>query len=443
MSKVGFWLKGSTGKLAGATMYKEKGTGETIMREIVTPSNPKTDKQNIQRIIMHTVMNAYSAMKGICDHSFEGQAAGRDTMGYFLKNNVQICRESIQRMQNQGVDFYDMYNFLPLGKKEFVANAYQISMGSLPRVTVNMVNERLAAVIPNITVNTYQGVIDALNLQRGDQLTFCTVVELADGVSKEFRFSRVILDPTDPTTHLQAPLSTPFIVAGAVNFPSVRNEGTVHFDNDLTNGLIFTEYNPSQEGVIAAAVIVSRQQGESWLRSTAYLTYQSAVDYSLGECMDRAVNGASTPVYAPNEYYLNNAGEGNNTAVEAGEGSNAGSGGNSQAPGTSVRSVTVGGTNAIVGTDLEVNDSAETPQQQTVVVTMNNGANAAVKVVKYADNSLVQSAVANAQGVATIQFTPEFGTRYKILFGAEDTVSGYTFTYNHGSGIIDDPDDGD
>lgn len=439
MSKVGFWLKGSTGKLAGATMYKEKGTGETIMREVVTPSNPKTDKQNIQRIIMHTVMNAYSAMKSITDHSFEGQAAGRDTMGYFLKNNIQLCRESIQRMQNQGVDFYDMYNFLPLGKKEFVANAYQISMGSLPRVAVNMVEDRLAAVVPAITVNTYQGVIDALNLQRGDQLTFCTVIELEDGVSKEFRFSRVILDPTDPETHLQAPLSTPFIVAGKVNFPSVRNEGTVHFDNDLTSGLVFTEYNPSHEGVIAAAVIVSRQQGDAWLRSTAYLTYQSAVDYNLGECMDRAVNGASTPVYAPNEYYLNNAGQGNNTAVETGEGSSAGSGGNTPAPETSVSGVTVGGVNAIVGTDLAVNDPSDNPTQQTVVVTLSNGANADVKVVKYTDDTLVQAAVANAQGVATIQFTPVFGTRYKILFGDEDTASGYTFTYNHQGGqLIDD-----
>jgi len=41
MSKVGFWLKGSTGKLAGTTLYKG-ANGETIQREIVSPSNPKT-----------------------------------------------------------------------------------------------------------------------------------------------------------------------------------------------------------------------------------------------------------------------------------------------------------------------------------------------------------------------------------------------------------------
>ena len=50
MSKVGFWLKGSTGKLAGTTLYKG-ANGETIQREIVSPSNPKTVGQNIQRVV--------------------------------------------------------------------------------------------------------------------------------------------------------------------------------------------------------------------------------------------------------------------------------------------------------------------------------------------------------------------------------------------------------
>lgn len=58
MAKTGFWLKGANGKLAGATIYKQNG--ETVMREVVTTSNPKTTPQLIQRIIMHTVMVAYS-----------------------------------------------------------------------------------------------------------------------------------------------------------------------------------------------------------------------------------------------------------------------------------------------------------------------------------------------------------------------------------------------
>ena len=56
MAKTGFWLRGSNGKLAGATIYQQNG--ETVMREVVSPTNPKTEKQIIQRIIMHTVMQA-------------------------------------------------------------------------------------------------------------------------------------------------------------------------------------------------------------------------------------------------------------------------------------------------------------------------------------------------------------------------------------------------
>ena len=51
-------------------MYKD-ANGDTVMREVVTPKNPKTTKQMIQRILMNTIMQAYSAMKEICDHSFE------------------------------------------------------------------------------------------------------------------------------------------------------------------------------------------------------------------------------------------------------------------------------------------------------------------------------------------------------------------------------------
>ena len=95
MSKVGFWLKGSTGKLAGTTLYKG-ANGETIQREIVSPSNPKTLAQNIQRVVMSTVGAAYSVMKAICDHSFEGTKKGQETMSLFMSERLPDGQISIQ-----------------------------------------------------------------------------------------------------------------------------------------------------------------------------------------------------------------------------------------------------------------------------------------------------------------------------------------------------------
>ena len=134
MAKTGFWLKGANGKLAGATIYQQNG--ETVMREVVSPTNPKTEKQIIQRIIMHTVMQAYSKMKEICDHSFEDLKQGQPTMSYFMSQNVGFCREKVSQMQQQGIDFINMYNFVPLGLKGFTPNQYQVSIyqGVRPRV---------------------------------------------------------------------------------------------------------------------------------------------------------------------------------------------------------------------------------------------------------------------------------------------------------------------
>lgn len=91
MAKAGFWLRGAKGKLAGASMGKG-ADGQTIMREIVTPKNPRTPAQLYQRAIMATVMRAYGAGKEIFDHSFEGKSVGSQNQREFLSRNSRILR---------------------------------------------------------------------------------------------------------------------------------------------------------------------------------------------------------------------------------------------------------------------------------------------------------------------------------------------------------------
>lgn len=433
MAKVGFWLNGSQGKLAGATMYKDKSSGETIIREVVTPSNPKTERQTIQRIVMHTVANAYSFLKALCDHSFEGMSAGRDTMGYFIKNNIQLCRDAIARMQNQGVLFYEMYNFLPLGRRGFVANQYQIAMGSLPPVACSLEVDVADAYMLGVGAgdNTYEAVINKLGLQRGDQLTFLVIVE-NHGV-KQLKYARVILDPTDPTTHLQAPLTTPFIVEGAINYPSVRNENEfgIRFAAPTAEGL---EFGWGTEIVKACAVIVSRKSSDdTWMRSTTYLTYASGQDWSLGECIDYAQDG-STPVYTPSDYYLNNAGQGGGVAAATGADSgNSGQGGSANSP--SVQSMSIGGSAAVVGTPKQITVQGSTPEAVTIVGNFNNCVGGQMQVQKVSDSTALGSAVTiNEAGQASVSVTPAaLNVTYKVVYrataGSGDWVNtGFTFT---------------
>lgn len=449
--KTGFWLKGGNGKLAGATVYKDKN-GDTIMREVVTPSNPKTDKQIIQRILMNTVMNSYSKLKEIVDHSFEGIKAGRDCMAYFMKQNLNISRDAVARMQDQGVDFYDMFNYCPLGLKGFTPNQYQVSMGSLPRVDTSfsedITNYVLIPALGNdAAAITYGDVIDKLGLQRGDQLTFCLVYAIGNSQAfgaNEFAFARVILDPTDPVTHLQAPLDTPLLSEGEINYPSIRNEnvkGIRFTKGDLTEH-VFAFSARGGERVVGAFVIVSRKSSDDkWLRSTAYMNYKSNVGsevYSLGECMDAAMNG--TPVYAPNEYYLNNAGQGGGTAAATGEDSGAGSGGGT-APAITVQSASIGGQSMVVGTTKVLTEAQGTtfPVEKVVALTLSEASSVATFSVKQHSNGNLVGVITHFEGSASAQETINCAkdTVYDIyLFNGEDDVAtGFSFKVTESSDL--------
>ena len=418
--KTGFWLKGGKGKLAGATVYQQNG--ETVMREVVSPSNPKTDKQMIQRIIMHTVMSSYSKMKEIVDHSFEGVKKGSDTMSYYLSQNVGFAREKVSQIQASGQTLENIYNFMPLKAKGFTPNQYQVAMGSLPPVKTTLREEDdTKAFVPAIVANTYQAVCDALGLQRGDQLTFLMIDANTDASFGQcnFHFCRVILDPTNPD-NTQAAMSSAFVSGGAINLPSVRNEGNFTFEIDAETGLSFT-YKGSLT-CVAAAVIVSREQGDKWLRSTTYLTYSGQEEYSLGQCLEMAKNGNAT-IYSANSQYLNNAGVGGGTGAAAGNQSGGGSsnvnpGGDNPLSLASITSASIDGQSMIAGTPKNITVSAA-PASKALVVTVENGNHLFVAVK--AGNTEIDSAPVGAEGVTTITHNWEAGVAYKVYLMDEDS----------------------
>lgn len=442
MAKTGFWLRGAKGKLAGTTLYKDPTTGETIMREIVTPSNPKTDAQLMQRIIMHTIAASYGVMKEICDHSFEGMKPGRETMSYFMKQNIQRCREAVNTQLGDGLDLYEIYDFLKLGVKGYVSNQYQLSMGSLPQVDASMYsrpqgNNRVQSVglVQGININTYAAVINALGLKRGDQLTFIGI-RTTGARSAEFNFARVILDPTDPTTHEALPLSTAFLDENnKVNAPSVRNEGNFRFDIDA-NGLQFTPFGLSSlVGISASAVIVSRKVGDAWNRSNSYLAYDGFGRYSLGECLDAAKEGIQTNIYTPADLYLNNAGEGGGAAAaSAAEGGSSQGGGSVATP--QVSALTIDGQTAIQGTTkfIEKPKGTTFPVSVTVNATANSAANG--YTVKVYQGSTLAGEHAVSDGAAAVTFNAAKDTLYSVKLGKDgesDIATGFSFQVSEGT----------
>lgn len=311
MAKTGFWLNGAKGKVAGTTIYQSNG--ETVMRVINrSVKNPRSTAQLIQRIITKTVAKQYSAMKEICDHSFEGVTAGANTMAKFRSVNNTLIRERIAAAQKAGDKFDEIFNFIPLKTNKLLPVAVQISEGSLPRMAAVCGVDIAQLPVPEAD-NTYQSVIDVLGLERGDQLTFVTIESINESGDLAFKFARIILDPRE-ADGTAAPLSTAFIGEdNKVVKPSFRNEGsfvTLQFvkgDAAQQSKIIFS-FNDS---VYAAAVIASRKVNNVWLRSPevmAILPDLQPYNISLQEALDLAIQGAE--IYTDSQRYLNNAGVG-------------------------------------------------------------------------------------------------------------------------------------
>ena len=260
----------------------------------------------VQRIILNTISQAYSRMVEIVDHSFEGVAPGLASMAYFNSKNMDALRNKIKDGIAAGQSYDDIVAFSPLNSATFCPNDFLISKGSLPEIVAEYVLGNKAG-ISGIAENTYQAIIDAYGLQRGDQLTFITL-NGSYALGTEFHFARVILDPLNADL-TPADLSTPFIANGAINKPNGRNEG--EFTSlEFSGGQV--QFAMTRKVLNGCAVIVSRKNADGvWLRSRATINAydDNIVGFypSLQECLDALEDNGLAVL---NQRYLNNAGRG-------------------------------------------------------------------------------------------------------------------------------------
>lgn len=296
------------GKVGDLVFSRVNGQQVTRARAAVV-KNPQTEAQMIQRIMLNTVIQAYSRMSEICDHSFEGIAQGQPSMSAFMKRNMAFLRQYVSDAVNiSGYNFDDIYAFSPIGSNEFTMNPFIIAAGSLPSVTIadiSALDGAKVAIEASGATPTYEDIITSLGLQRGDQLTFISQEAWTDRRAA-FNYARVILDPRDADGN-QLPLSTEFLSGTAINMPNPRNEGA-EINYSFASG--YLTFNRSDLSQFGAAVIVSRQKADgTWLRSNTSITLvagtaQLVNSRSLQECLDLFAAGS---IDVANPLYLNNA----------------------------------------------------------------------------------------------------------------------------------------
>lgn len=287
------------------------------------PHNPQSPAQMVQRIIMSTVGKAYSLMQEITNHSFEGFEQSQGSQRKFMEVNVGMlrdtCADVLAYPVEEVIKSSKLYNFSFKNDYSPVLNRYMISAGSLPSIDLVTDEGSVLAIVsfdPGEKTTqdiTYEDIITLLGIQRGDQLTFIqtttdnTVTGRNDSLMTGFRFARIILEPSD------GDLTSPFFTrAGVVNKPNERNSGSfssLYISNTETRkGLAFTISNvdtsqTSTRRLAGSAVILSRQIGGRWLRSTQFLERRFAVDPTstplsyLGEAYMSYLNGSASDLY--------------------------------------------------------------------------------------------------------------------------------------------------
>lgn len=288
------WVGNASGKLGEAVYYRTGGN--TLARSKASSvKNPQSAGQMITRIAFATASRAYSFLQALANHAFQNYAYGADNQKRFMKLNVGMLRDklSVNAALRLG-----KYNFNKKDQFDAVINEYVVSEGNLPVVPVAAdINQHGTILVPQAV--TYQDVCDKLGLPAGSQLTFLVLESDATaesgGIARSLHFARVILQPSD------GDMTSAFLgTNGAVNKPNEKNEGTIIFDADSSDGLGFIVDNLAIKNEGAVAVIASAYENGKWRRSTQKFVLRAdlATGDNAGEYSSETY-GDVEPTYLP------------------------------------------------------------------------------------------------------------------------------------------------
>ena len=233
--------------------------------------NPRSSAQMKQRAIMATAVRGYSALKEICDHSFEGITYGQKSMNYFVAENARMIRATAP---NVNLSSY---------KEISVPNSYIISKGSLTGPTIlsgaQDTNQVFAITLSHSESYTYGSLMGKLGATLiGDMVTFVHLVDNPGGNASVYWLR---LKLTEGNT------SKSITISGTeVNILTFLTEG-VDFETNIDNFSvgdfpIFLVSGDGADGIIVGqkqatasqhisqsmGVILSRKSDTTWLRSS-------------------------------------------------------------------------------------------------------------------------------------------------------------------------------
>lgn len=259
--------KGFFGLRSGSTKnftFSELNGQQITKERVYKVKNPRTLQQMRQRMVMATVSAAYSYLKEICDHSFEGKGVGSPCMSEFMRVNLDTLKESAQNdAAKVAFNAYQDKNINPVKIK--------VAQGSLNEIVPTVEAAKLKWQTPknDADTTTAEGIYSALGLNQGDLVTFI----LCGGV---FANDNVLTFTPQPLaiTRLYADKQGP--VASLADAFTVESNGRNNVNIDFSIGANIT-FEAECSDLVMGAVIVSRKSADKWLRSNAAMVVKDGI----------------------------------------------------------------------------------------------------------------------------------------------------------------------
>lgn len=271
MSKGNLFLGTARKKLGDVVLYRRQGEQQARVR-VRSIANPKTEGQALQRNYLAPVSKFYAPLAAVLERSWEGLNKVESHQA-FLKANIDLARKNGW--------------YVPKGT-EFTPLPYKVSKGTLNGIDYEVSNDVATLYIPgaaltsNSTVGDLSQRLIGAGAAEGDQVTIIAALfEYGDYRPTWLRFW---LNTEDDTL-----LSN--VTNGAISLGFQTDHVIVRSSDD---------------NVEACAVIMSRLQNGSWLRSTAFMEVSKTTmaDYTGSAARTRALQSyqAASSIVSSNVY---------------------------------------------------------------------------------------------------------------------------------------------
>lgn len=280
--------RGSTKSLTFAV-----NDGMQITKDRVTQvKNPRSKAQMAQRCLLKTISLAYSSMKSILDHSFEGVSYGALSMRHFQSINFNLVKAA--RFTTAKTIGYAKYGDSTPNLGQYVIAQGSLNQPNFQAFTLGVQGSGISIAVSDVT--TVADFATKLGIGLGELITICAQIQSTKN-AVAFTWVRFTL-PAD----------------AAANISEIKVESNLNveasFDNGVSAVVSVADFGAdSAKGALYTA-IRSKYGSNGWMRSKAVLnlvTGSLTYEDEYKEALHTYPTGAEYPL---NGFDSSNAGGG-------------------------------------------------------------------------------------------------------------------------------------